>query len=166
MLVMKDASIAPKERINIRFVPASGDNQNEIELPQKTVILGNFTGRSDDRPLSEREAVGIDRNNFTDVLREMKLETAIEVKDTLREDEPDATLRVNLKFSSIEDFSPDTIISQVPELKRLVELREALTALKGPLGNMPAFRKALGELVADPGSRAALLSEIEGNKRP
>lgn len=161
---MKNASVAPKERINIKFVPASGDSQDEIELPQKTVVLGDFTGRADDTPMGEREAIQVDKNNFTDVLREMNLEKVLEVKDQLREDEPDATMRVKLNFATMEDFSPDAIVQQVPELKTLVELREALTALKGPLGNMPAFRKALGELVADPESRKALLSEIEGTQ--
>jgi len=43
------------------------------------------------------------------------------------------------------------------DLERDIEV----TALKGPLGNMPAFRKALGELVEDDDKRTALLSELE-----
>jgi len=44
-----------------------------------------------------------------------------------------------------------------------LELREALTALKGPLGNMPAFRKALSGLLDDPDQRATLLEQLGGS---
>lgn len=160
---MKELSVAPKERINVKFVPATGDQQEEVELPLKMVVLGDFTGRADETPLEERRTTEIDKNNFGDVLREMELERTIEVQDTLREDDPDATLNVNLKFESLQDFEPDAIVQKVPELKKLAELREALTALKGPLGNMPAFRKALGELIEDAGNRDALLKELGGS---
>jgi type VI secretion system protein ImpB len=35
-----------------------------------------------------------------------------------------------------------------------------LKALKGPLGNIPDFRKKLQELVQDEGARARLLKEL------
>lgn len=157
---MKELSVAPKERINVKFVPATGGQQEEVELPLKMVVLGDFTGRADETPLEERRSTEIDKNNFGDVLREMELERTIEVQDTLRDDDPDATLNVNLKFESLQDFEPDAIVQKVPELKKLAELREALTALKGPLGNMPSFRKALGELVDNADNREALLKEL------
>ena len=40
----KEGSVAPKERINIKYVPATGDQQAEIELPLKLVVLGDFKG--------------------------------------------------------------------------------------------------------------------------
>jgi type VI secretion system protein ImpB len=42
----------------------------------------------------------------------------------------------------------------------MMELRDALKALKGPLGNIPSFRKSLQELVHDESSRAKLLAEL------
>jgi len=39
-------------------------------------------------------------------------------------------------------------------------LREALKALKGPLGNIPEFRKKIQELVQDDGAREQLLKEL------
>lgn len=161
---MKELSVAPKERINVKFVPATGGQQEEVELPLKMVVIGDFTGSPDDTPLEDRRNVEIDKNSFADVFREMNLERAIEVKDTLREDDPDATLNLTLKFETLQDFEPDSIVQQTPELKKLADLREALTALKGPLGNMPAFRTALGELVEDSAKRDALLSELAKNQ--
>ena len=159
---MKDLSVAPKERINVKFVPATGGQQEEIELPLKMVVLGDFTGRADDTPMEERSPVEIDKNSFASVLKEMNLERSFEVKDVLREDDPDATIALSLEFEKLSDFEPDAIVQKVPELKKLADLREALTALKGPLGNMPAFRKALAELVEDRDKRETLLAELDG----
>ncbi|WP_277185712.1 type VI secretion system contractile sheath small subunit, partial [Caballeronia sp. BR00000012568055] len=48
--------------------------------------------------------------------------------------DPDAQIAMNLKFDSIDDFSPDAIVEKVPELRQMIALRDALKALKGPLG--------------------------------
>ncbi|MOA51581.1 hypothetical protein D3C78_1747480 [compost metagenome] len=42
----------------------------------------------------------------------------------------------------------------------MLELREALVALKGPMGNIPAFRKHLQSLLADEQTRQRLASEL------
>lgn len=157
----RDGSVAPKERINIKFVPATGGEQGEVELPLKTVVLGDFTGKASEIPVEQRKAIAIDKNNFTSVMKEMGLERTVQVQNVLQEDDPDASLVASLKFASLNDFSPDSIAQQVPELRKLVELREALTALKGPLGNMPAFRKAVSEIIEDPALREQMMEQIE-----
>lgn len=156
----RDGCVAPKERINVKFVPATGGQQAEAELPLKMVVLGDFTGRDSDTPVEQRKAIDIDKNTFGSVMKEMDLERTIEVANVLNDTDPDATLRTTLKFASLQDFAPDSVAQQVPELRKLVELREALTALKGPLGNMPAFRKALSEIVEDPMRRAELIEQL------
>ena len=42
-----------------------------------------------------------------------------------------------------------------------IEMRDALVALKGPLGNAPSFRKAIEGVLADDVSRARILSELD-----
>ena len=49
----------------------------------------------------------------------------------------------------------------MPELRQLLELRNALLALKGPLGNVPAFRKAVQNILDDEDLRKKLLDELE-----
>lgn len=80
------------------------------------------------------------------------------VPNKLGGENPD--LAMNLKFSHLKDFEPDQIVRQIPELGKLMELRDALKALKGPLGNVPAFRKKLQELVGDTSVREKLLKEL------
>ena len=73
---------------------------------------------------------------------------------------PDEEMNVKLQLDSVKDFEPERIVAQVPELKRLLELREALKSLKGPLANVPEFRKKIQELVKDETARKKLLKEM------
>lgn len=155
----KEGSVAPKERINIKYIPATGDAQAEIELPLKTLVVGDFKGHTEDTPVEERSTVSVDKNNFESVMRESELGLSTVVKNKLGDDE-NADMPVELRFNSLTDFNPDSIASQVPELNNLIELREALVALKGPLGNIPAFRERLQELLSSEESRDKLLSEL------
>jgi type VI secretion system protein ImpB len=54
------------------------------------------------------------------------------------------------------------------QLKELMELRNALTALKGPLvgGNVPEFKKKLVEALRDPDKRAKLMRELGIEDKP
>ncbi|QMV16177.1 type VI secretion system contractile sheath small subunit [Vibrio spartinae] len=156
----KEGSVAPKERINIKYVPATGDQQAEIELPLKTLVVGDFKGHTEETPLEDRQSVSVDKNNFESVMRESSLSISATVKNKLGDD-PDAELPVELSFKSLQDFAPDSVAAQVPELNKLIELREALVALKGPLGNIPAFRERLQALIASEESREKLLAELD-----
>jgi type VI secretion system protein ImpB len=154
-----EGSVAPKERVNIRYRPATGDAKEEIELPFKHVVLGDFTLKPDETPLEDRERVNVDKDNFSDVMRGLDLSVDVNVEDRLSGEEG-AQMPVSLKFDSLKDFEPEQVVSQVPELRKLLELRNALTALKGPLGNVPSFRKAIQGVMDNDGSKAQLLSEL------
>jgi type VI secretion system protein ImpB len=154
----KDQTVAPKERVNITYKPATGVGE-EKELPLKMMVLGDFTQRADDTPLEERKPINIDKDNFNSVMREMKLSTSMNVENTLTGNKEDQ-LAVNLKFESMKDFEPEQVVNQVPDLKKLLELRTALTALRGPLGNIPNFRKKLAQIMENDGDRDKLLKEL------
>lgn len=153
-------SVAPKERINIKYVPATGGQQAEIELPMTMMVIGNMKGRVEDTPIEERQTVSIDKNNFSSVMKESGLELNFSVQNRLEEGSQDE-LPVKLQFASMADFAPDSIANQVPELQKLLELREALVALKGPLGNIPAFRNRLQNLLSSDEAREQLLKELD-----
>jgi type VI secretion system protein ImpB len=155
----KDGSVAPQERVNITYKPATGNFTDEVELPLKMLFMGDYTGRADPRPVEERKPVNVDKDNFQQVLAEQNLGVSISVPDQLS-GEPGAELSVNLKFKKLSDFGPDAVAEQVPELKKLLQLRAALTALKGPLGNIPAFKRKISTLLADDKAREKLVDEL------
>lgn len=155
----KEGSVAPKERVNIVYKPATGNAQEEVELPLKILMMGDYTLRQDDRTVEERKPINIDKDNFNEVMAKQNLELKLTVADKLS-GEDGAEMGVNLKFKKLSDFEPEAIVNQVPELRRLVELRAALNALKSPLNNLPAFRKKIQSLLGDTGAREQLMKEL------
>jgi type VI secretion system protein ImpB len=154
----KESSVAPKERVNIIYKSSTGNAQEEVELPLKILMIGDYTGRVDNTPVEERAPINIDKTNFNEVMAKQNLAVSTSVQNRLAEE--GGEMAVSLKFQTLQDFSPEGIVDQVPELKQLLELRRALTALKGPLGNVPAFRKKIQTLLGDEAQRARLLSEL------
>ncbi|TAK18475.1 MAG: type VI secretion system contractile sheath small subunit [Myxococcaceae bacterium] len=155
----REGSVAPKERVNIVYKPATGNAQEEVELPLKIMMVGDYTLRPDDQPVENRKPINVDKDNFNQVLGEQKLELNLGVADKLS-NEPGAEMAVNLKFKKLSDFTPEGVANQVPEMRKLLELRSALNALKGPLGNVPAFRKKIQGLLGDEEGRAKLMQEL------
>ncbi len=158
----KDVSIAPKERINIVYRAATGDVEESVELPMKTLVVGKFKSGQDNTPLSERSVIDVNKDNFNDVLKEQQLDLSINVANKLtgEQDDEENQLPVNLKFESLSDFSPDGIVKQVPSLAKLIELRNALKTLKSPLGNVPEFKKKLAAIMKDPSAKDQLIKEL------
>ena len=155
----KEATVAPKERVNIVYRPATGDAKEEVELPLKLLVMGDFTGSPDDRPLEQRQPINIDKDNFNEVLKARNIGLDLTVPNRLS-GKPDEEMKVKLRLESMKDFNPDAVAEQVPELKKLLELREALRSLKSPLSNVPEFRKKVQELVKDETARKQLLKEL------
>jgi type VI secretion system protein ImpB len=159
----KDSSIAPKERINVTFKPATDGAQAEIELPMKVMVVGDFLQRHDPRNLSDRNPVSINKQNFEEVLAKQELSLQISVPNRLRDNGADTDIPVSLEFKAMKDFEPAGIAEQVPEMRKLLQLRDALVSLKGPMGNIPAFRKAIEEVLADDRQREMIMKELGMN---
>ena len=158
---MAENSVAPKERINITYKTKTNNQEADVELPLKLMIMANLTGYND-TPLEEREVVSINKINFDQVMQKMDIKTnfTVENKLGLGSDE----INVELKISNMKDFSPDNIAKQIPEINQLLELRKALVSLKGPMGNIPDFRKAVLDALKDKKTKQELLLEIKDSK--
>ena len=157
--VAKKGSKAPKERINIVYRPATNPTE-AVELPFKMLVLADFTGAPDDRPFEDREPTRIDGDSFSEVMKSQGVQLSVSVPNRLEEGEGAGELAANLKFESLKDFTPGGVARQVPELAKLLELREALSALKSPLGNKRDFRKKIEQLLGDPAARKRLMAEL------
>ena len=155
----KEGSVAPRERVNIVYRPATGDAKEEVELPLKLLVMGDFTGKTDERALEDREPINIDKDNFNEVLKGQGVGVDVTVPNKLS-GEPDEDMNVSLKFESMKDFEPEAVAKNTPELSRLMELRDALGSLKGPLSNVPDFRKKIQALVKDEASREKIMKEL------
>lgn len=157
-------TVAPKERINIVYRQA-GEGSAEVELPLKILAIGNYRAKADPLPLEERKPIDLNKDNFQAVMKEQELDLDLVVPDRITassERRECAELTLSFRFSSLRDFTPEGILEQSPPLQALRDLRNALSALKGPLGNIPEFRKRLAQIIQDPITRRQLLCELQG----
>lgn len=155
---MSDGSYAPKERINITYKAKTNGQNEDVELPLKLMVMANLKGKNE-TPLEEREILQINKINFDQVMRKLNITTSFSVKNTLGTGAEE--LDVKLNIASMKDFSPDSLAKQIPELNKLLQLREALMALKGPMGNIPDFRKTVLEALKNEKTKEKLLLEIK-----
>lgn len=156
---MANGSVAPKERINISYKSSTGGASEDVELPLKMLIVDDFTGKENDDVIEDREPVNVNKDNFNDVIKSHNLTMSFSVPNRLEENS-DEDINVDLKINSMKDFSPAQIAEQTPELASLMELRRALQALKGPLGNVPAFRKTIQAILENDDTRAQVMQEL------
>lgn len=164
---MSDGSKPPQERVNIVYKTDDGGAQAEKELPLRIMIIGDFTGRTSEVPVEERSLVEVDQDSFRYeedgsqkimAQQNISLQLAVdnEIDPALGEQ-----LGVRLNLRSITDFEPDNLVTAVPEIKELLDLREALSQLKEPLSNNREFVKRLQTLLSDDNERQGLLDELE-----
>jgi type VI secretion system protein ImpB len=134
-----------RPRVQISYDVETNGAMQKIELPFVVGVLADLSGQpaSPLRPLKERKAVNIDRDNFNDVLAKSTPRVAMKVQNRLTSE--DSKLAVELKFKSMDDFDPAKIAEQVPALRKLLEMRLELTQL---LSKMEGNDK-LDQLLAD-----------------
>jgi type VI secretion system protein ImpB len=130
------------------------------ELPFVVGVLGDFTGQAE-KPLpklKDRKFVEVNPDNFDSVLDGMKPHLSFSVENKLSE-EPDApNVKVDLKFSKMEDFEPQNVARQVKPLKELLDLRTRLSDLRGTLQTNDQLAETLLETV----NNADKLNKLRG----
>ncbi|WP_436858511.1 type VI secretion system contractile sheath small subunit [Citrobacter tructae] len=148
----------PKARVNIRLDLHTGGAQKKVELPLKVLTVGDFSNGKETRPLSEREKVNINKNNFNSVLSEFNPEVNLTVQNTLSDDGSEET--VKLSFSEMKDFEPEQIARQIPQLRAMLAMRNLLRDLKSNLLDNVTFRKELEKILKDPALSQELRDEM------
>jgi len=148
----------PKARVNIQLSVHTGGAQKKIELPLKLMVVGDYSNGSEQRPVSEREKVNINKNNFDSVLADYAPRVQLSVENTLSNEGGEKD--VILCFSQMKDFEPEQIARQIPQLKAMLAMRNLLRDLKANLLDNGTFRKELEKILLDPTLSGELRSEL------
>src|SRR5579871_6219824 len=101
----KDVAVAPQERVNIRYKTETGGAVEEVELPLRLLVVGDFTACADATPVEERKPVSLDKNNFDEVLKAQKIGMAMQVENVIQPENKE--LAVSLRFDTLKDFEPE-----------------------------------------------------------
>ncbi|WP_434525936.1 type VI secretion system contractile sheath small subunit [Photorhabdus asymbiotica] len=137
----------PKARINIKLDLHTGGAQKKVELPLKLLVMGDYSNGREQRPLSEREKVDINKNNFDSVLAEFSPAVNLTVENTLVGDGSETN--IDLTFRQIKDFEPEQVARQIPQLRALLSMRNLLRDLKSNLLDNATFRRELEHILRD-----------------
>jgi len=157
----KAGSKAREARVNIQITEALRGGA-EPELPFRMLVMGDFTLKDDKRPIEQRAPLDVNKSNFDSVMQSMDLSLSTTVPDRLS---GSGEMSINLNFGTLKDFRPESIARQVPELRSLLELRDAMKALRPVMGDKTAQKKLLAA-IKDEGVRNQILGMIATGETP
>ncbi|MDN7141264.1 type VI secretion system contractile sheath small subunit [Pseudomonas sp. JQ170] len=148
----------PKARINIKLDLHTGGAQKKVELPLKLMMLGDYSNGKEQRPLSERSKLNIDKNNIDSVLSDYSPALKLAVENTLAADGTDTSVELN--FQRMKDFEPEQVARQIPQLRALLAMRNLLRDLKSNLLDNSTFRHELERILKDDALSDELRAEL------
>lgn len=149
----------PKARINIKLDLHTGGLLKKAELPLKLMVMGDYSNGKETRPLSEREKININKNNFNSVLAEFSPSLNLVVENTLAGDHSQEDISLN--FNDMKDFEPEQVARQIPQLRAMLSMRNLLRDLKSNLLDNATFRKELETILKDPSLSNELRNELD-----
>jgi type VI secretion system protein ImpB len=152
-------------RVQITYDVEIGDAIEMKEIPFVLGVLADLSGKPDQPlpKLKDRKFIEIDRDNFNNVLEGMKPRVAFKVDNKLTGD--DTKLAVELRFKSIDDFRPESVVTQIDPLKKLLEARVRLSELLHKLDGNDKLDDLLQKVIADTDSLRTLGKET-GVEKP
>jgi type VI secretion system protein ImpB len=151
----KGPSKARESRVNIAISDRLRGGA-EPELPFRLLVMGDYTQKQDKRAIEQRVPLDINKSNFDSVMQSFNLSLDLTVPDRIT---GEGEMPVSLRFGTLKDFRPEAIARQVPQLKNLLELREAMKALRPKMGDKEAQNELLGA-IKDPAVRDQILAMI------
>jgi len=136
-------------RVHITYDVEVGDAIEMKELPFVVGVLADLSGKPDEPlpKLKDRKFVEIDRDNFNDILKATKPRLAYKVDNKLSDD--DTKIGVELRFQNLDDFEPEQVARQVEPLRKLLEVRQQLSALLAKTDGNDALAERLQEIISN-----------------
>jgi type VI secretion system protein ImpB len=147
-------------RVSITYEVETGGAIEMKELPFVMGVLADLSGNpAQPLPrLKERKFVEVNPDNFDTVLKSAQPRLQFTTENKLNPD--GSKIAVELKFESLDDFSPDKVAEQVKPLRELLELRTKLADLRGRLQGNDKLEEILQETINDADAMRKLRAEI------
>jgi type VI secretion system protein ImpB len=144
-------------RVQIEYDVELHGAEKKVQLPFVMGVMADLSGNPAEplAPVAERELLEIDVDNFDARMAAMKPRLAFQVPNTLT---GEGNLSVELKFESMDDFSPAAIANKVGALKQLLDARTQLDNLKTYLDGKDKAEAILSKALSDPALLQALAS--------
>lgn len=148
----------PKSRVNLQLDLHTGGAGKKSELPLKLLAVGDFSNGKEQRSLSERNKININKNNFDSVMAELLPTVDLLVESTLSGEARVENIKLN--FGRVKDFEPEQVARNIPSLRALISMRNLLRDLKSNLLDNVEFRRELEKIMKDPAMSSELRAEL------
>ncbi|MBZ7547296.1 type VI secretion system contractile sheath small subunit, partial [Klebsiella oxytoca] len=145
-------------RVNLQLDLHTGGAGKKSELPLKLLAVGDFSNGKEQRSLSERNKININKNNFDSVMAELLPTVDLLVESTLSGEARIENIKLN--FGSVKDFEPEQVARNIPSLRALISMRNLLRDLKANLLDNVEFRRELEKIMKDPAMSSELRAEL------
>lgn len=136
-------------RVQLTYDVEIGDAIEQKEIPFVVGVMGDFSGSSENPlpKLKDRKFVNVDMDNFDDVMKGMEPRAVYRVKNTLSGQ--GSEFAVDLKFKSVDDFRPESVVQQVEPLRKLLEARTRLSDLRNKIAANDKLEDVLAEVLSN-----------------
>lgn len=149
-----------KPRVHITYDVETGGAEQTKELPFVMGVMGDYSGDNTEnkKSLKERKFVGIDRDNFNQVMGNVNPTVSMKVENTLAGD--DSEMAVDLSFKHMDDFDPTAIVNQVDPLKQLLEARNKLRDLMSKADRSEELETILEDILQNTDKVTSISQEL------
>ena len=106
----------------------STEHQDEVELPFRILVLGDFNPNRDPALVAEEEIIDLNRHNFDRILEHLQVSLHLQVPDYMSD--IDDIWDLDIVFRSLHDFTPDALLDSIPHFRQWLDLVDHLKRLK------------------------------------
>ena len=149
----------PRSRVNISLDLETGGAGVKKELPMKLLVLGDFSNGQGDGDISERERININSSNIEQVMTNLAPKMNFSVPNRIKDD--GGEIAINLTATNFRSFEPEHVVSQIPELRELLSMRNLLKDLKSNLLDNSSFRKEVERILNSQPDMDSLKTELK-----
>lgn len=148
-------------RVQIDYEVELYGAQKKVQLPFVMGVLADLSGKPKDPlpPVAERKFLEVDVDNFDARMKSMKPRLEFQVDNALT---GEGSMKVELTFDSMDDFSPAAVARKVDALNKLLEARQQLQNLVTYMDGKAGAEDLVARLLADP----ALLDSLASAPAP
>lgn len=147
-------------RVQITYDVEDGGATASRELPMVAGVISDLSGDAEDpMEYNKREFVEVEQGGVDRFMKRVNPELKFTVADEISGEEG-AEIPADLKFESMDDFSPMGIAVQLPQTNKLLEARKQLADLYSKVEANDKLDGILGNVLEDEEKQAQLRSEL------
>jgi type VI secretion system protein ImpB len=148
-------------RVQIEYDVETYGAQKKVQLPFVVGVMSDLSGKPTEAlpAIDDRKFLEVDVDNFDERMKAIKPRVAFTVPNTLT---GEGNLAVDIRFESMDDFSPAAVARKVEGLNKLLEARTQLSNLMTYMDGKTGAEGLINKVLADP----ALLQSLATAPKP